>query len=204
MSLLQSQFEALAKERGGDKLHALREKAYQRFNKLGFPTQKIEEWRFTNLAPLAKSNIALARPSTNLVTSDDVERLGFGSGMVFVDGHYRPDLSDAPAGVNLASVRDSLDLDDHKDAPALVELNSAFLEDGVHFEIDGELAEPLHVLFIGTDDKACHPRNHYRVKKNGKAEVIETYVSLGEGEHWTNSVTFAVVATRSSRLTTQK
>ena len=194
MSTLQAEFEAFAKERGGDKRHPLREKAFERFTGLGFPTTKVEEWRFTDLAPLAKSDLPLARPSTDGVTRGDVDRLGFGAGLVFGDGHHRADLSDAaPAGVSLARVRDSLDVGDDKEAPALVQLNSAFLEDGVHFEIEGELAAPLHVLFIGTDDKACHPRHHYRVGKNGRAEVIETYVSLGDGEHWTNSVTLVVV-----------
>jgi len=194
MSLLQSQFEALAKERGGDKLHALRERAFERFTKLGFPTRKIEEWRFTNVAPIVKSDLALARPTTNGVTPADVKRIGFGPSLVFVDGHYRADLSSAPAGVSLASIRDTIQFDLKEDAPALVALNTAFLEDGACVKVEGELDSPLHVLFIGTDQKACHPRNLYHVTQNGKAEVIETYVSLGDKVHWTNSVTVAIVS----------
>ena len=68
-------FEAFSKERGGDAVHPLREGGLSRFRELGFPTTKQEEWRFTNVAPIAKSELALGRPSTNGVTADDVERL---------------------------------------------------------------------------------------------------------------------------------
>jgi Fe-S cluster assembly protein SufD len=166
--------------------------AWKRFQELGFPTTRQEEWRFTNLAPLARSTFALGRPTTNGVAQADVDRLGLDKSLVFVDGHFRADLSSAPFGVSLAT---RLDLIEHdEDAPALVALNTALAEDGAFIEVDGELAEPIHVLFIGTDGKACHPRNIYHVKKNARAEIVETYVSLGTGEHWTNAVGIVVVS----------
>ena len=190
-----SAFEALAKEHGRDKVHALRQQAFARFREAGFPTTKLEDWRFTNVAPIARSTLSLARPTTNGVTPDDVLRLGFKNSLVFVDGHYRADLSSAPAGVSLATVRDTLDFSGHReDAHALVQLNTAFLEDGACVEVEGELAEPLHVLFLGTDGKVCHPRNIYHAKRNARAEIVETYVSLGQGEHWTNAVGIVLVA----------
>ncbi|MHC4960073.1 MAG: Fe-S cluster assembly protein SufD [Planctomycetota bacterium] len=170
-------------------LEKTRQAALERFEELGFPTTKQEEWRFTDLAPLAKSDLELAAPTTNGVATSDVERLGFGPSLVFVDGHYRADLSAAPAGVSVATVS----IDPSPSDDALVLLNTAHFADGAYVEVDGELEDALHVLFIGTDGKACHPRNVYRVKQNGKAEIVETYVSLGKGEHWTNSVTTAIV-----------
>ena len=35
---------------------ALREAAFERFAKLGFPTTREEEWRFTNVAPIARAS----------------------------------------------------------------------------------------------------------------------------------------------------
>jgi len=180
-------FEAFSKERGGDAVHPFRESGLSRFRKLGFPTTKQEEWRFTNVAPIARSTLQLGRPTTNGVTADDVVRLGFG-GLVFVDGHYRADLSDTPVGVSLATVRDQIELAGDADAPAFAELNASFLEDGAYIEIDGELDDPIHVLFLGTDGKVCHPRNIYRIRRNARAHIVETYASLGTGKHWTNAV----------------
>jgi len=39
-------------------LQQLREAAFQRFAELGFPTTHDEEWRFTNVAPIARTNFA--------------------------------------------------------------------------------------------------------------------------------------------------
>ena len=36
-------------------VQALREAAFQRFAELGFPTTHDEEWRFTNVAPIART-----------------------------------------------------------------------------------------------------------------------------------------------------
>jgi Fe-S cluster assembly protein SufD len=41
-------------------LAELREKASERFRKLGFPTTHDEDWRFTNIAPIAR--VEWARP----------------------------------------------------------------------------------------------------------------------------------------------
>ncbi len=186
-------YRSRAEERGADPLAESRERALQRFTELGFPTTREEDFRFTNLAPLASSAFALGRPGGNGVSKADVERLGLAPGLVFVDGHYREDLSSAPNGVSLAKALDRAGLADAGEATALVALNSAFVEDGACIEIEGEHADPIHVLFLGTDGTVCHPRNVYRVKRNGKAHVVESYVSLGDAAHWTNAVALAEV-----------
>ena len=47
-----------------DWLKNLREKAFAYFTKNGFPTPQNEEWKYTNLAPLAKENFVLAELAT--------------------------------------------------------------------------------------------------------------------------------------------
>src|ERR1700761_5683412 len=37
-------------------VQALRASAFERFATLGFPTTRDEEWRFTNVAPIARAN----------------------------------------------------------------------------------------------------------------------------------------------------
>ena len=38
-------------------LQKLRESAFARFSELGFPTARDEEWRFTNVAPIARAGV---------------------------------------------------------------------------------------------------------------------------------------------------
>ena len=49
-----SRFEKELGDRAGAWPHALRTVAIERFAELGFPTIKDEDWRFTNVAPIAK------------------------------------------------------------------------------------------------------------------------------------------------------
>src|ERR1022692_2957691 len=42
-------------------LQALRDAAFARFTALGFPTTHNEEWRFTNVAPIARTTFAAGR-----------------------------------------------------------------------------------------------------------------------------------------------
>src|SRR5690242_13260788 len=44
----------------------LRNAAFRRFAELGFPTTKNEEWRFTNVAPIARAAIAPALGAANI------------------------------------------------------------------------------------------------------------------------------------------
>jgi len=46
-------------------LQEIRDAAFQRFSELGFPTTRNEEWRFTNVAPIARTNFrnVLSAPS---------------------------------------------------------------------------------------------------------------------------------------------
>src|SRR2546426_12562866 len=92
-------FEAFARNGASgapDWLKELREGAIARFAELGFPTMKQEEWRFTNVAPIADQRFLLAHaPSPPLPALSDIERLCVGAGprVVFVDGRYAPTLS---------------------------------------------------------------------------------------------------------------
>ncbi len=45
---------------GPDWLRGLRRAAAERFAEIGFPTRRDEEWRFTNVSPIAETPFALA------------------------------------------------------------------------------------------------------------------------------------------------
>src|SRR5437588_2547952 len=92
-------------------IHEVRKAAIDRFAELGFPTTWDEEWRFTNVAPLAKIPFRLA--STEGRDGFDGAKLEAlvptvqGHRLVFVNGHYVPELSSheaLPAGVVVHSL----------------------------------------------------------------------------------------------------
>src|SRR2546421_7995302 len=87
-----------------------RKAGISRFAELGFPTLKDEDWRFTNVAPIATSPFKpIFEPRTNDLNRDSLARFAFGglpsTRLVFVDGHFAPNLSSAtPAGVKAGSL----------------------------------------------------------------------------------------------------
>ena len=79
----------------------LRKAGIARFAELGFPTLQQEDWRFTNVAPIARLPFApVLQVSPSSLTREAISNLTFGklvaSRLVFVNGHYVAELSSSP------------------------------------------------------------------------------------------------------------
>src|SRR5438874_9654341 len=72
----------------------LRTTAIERFAELGFPGSRDEEWRFTNLQPLAA--VAFQPAPVRRLSAEQVQRValdtGAGCRLVFVNGRFAADL----------------------------------------------------------------------------------------------------------------
>jgi Fe-S cluster assembly protein SufD len=193
------------------RVQSMRRAAFDRFNALGFPTTKNEDWHFTSVSPIAEQEFVLLAAKSGDVQRADLAPFGFGATdwhtIVFVNGRYAPELSDSaalPAGVkfwDLASAwTDASDVVSplgtiaSYDAHAFTALNTAFMVDGAVLQIakDTEVDRPIHLLFV-TDATAAkgmmHPRNLIVVGKHAKATIVESYVSTSDAMYLTNAVT---------------
>ena len=193
-------------------LSPLRKAGITRFAELGFPTLHDEDWRFTNVAPLArlpfKPVFAAATEVTESALKDYVFARLAGPRLVFVNGHFNAGLSsvrDLPAGVKIASlasalVSDTAFIEKHlnhsarMDDTAFAALNQAFFLDGgfIHVPAGKVIAEPIQLIFISTakhNGDTTHPRNLIIAEANSKATVIESYLSTGSAAYFTNAVT---------------
>src|SRR5256714_5062381 len=79
-------------------LFPLRKAGLASFAERGFPTLKDEDWRFTNVAPIASLPFAPVFEADGAeIPADALAQFPFaklpGSRLVFVDGHYTPTLS---------------------------------------------------------------------------------------------------------------
>ena len=75
-------------------LQDARDKAAARFAALGFPTVREEEWRFTNVAPIASKEFRTAGPVA--VNLDEIDSLPYGQSpyrLVLVNGRFSAELS---------------------------------------------------------------------------------------------------------------
>ena len=184
------------------------------FAELGFPTLQNEDWRFTNVAPLAKLPFApmFEAPAGNGAETQARKEFAFtklsGTRLVFVNGHYSPKLSTVekfPAGVKVGSLAAALPSD-----AALVEeylgrctpaqdnafaaLNQAFFLDGafVHVPKGVDVAAPIQLVYIcsATETGAtAHPRNLIVVEANSRVTIVESYITATDAAYFTNAVT---------------
>ena len=196
----------------------LREAARARFAKVGFPTRRDEEWKYTSTMPIVETPFRLA-DSASAVSAAQIAPYGLGDidhvQLVFVNGRFVPHLStlrDLPKGVEVASLSDfaAADAEGVKanlaqfakiDDNPFVALNTSVLGDGGYIAIpkNAVVEIPIHLLFVSTSEETgaptvSHPRNLIVCGENSQATIVETYVGIGEDVYFTNAVTEFVVA----------
>jgi Fe-S cluster assembly protein SufD len=199
-------------------LEPVRRAAAERFAAVGFPTARDEEWRFTPITPIARTNWHQAPAVAARLPADRLAPFVFGhpewSTLVFVNGAYSRVLSrvsELPRGVLVGSLAEALRgdgslLEAHLTRHAPIEgspftaLNTAGFRDGglVHVPAGLDLDRPVHFVYLTTADAegvAIHPRNLIVVERGARAAVIESYVTLvPDGLYWTNPVTEVAAA----------
>lgn len=92
-----SDFKQHASGKGIAWLDSIREKGITKFSELGFPTPDNEDWRFTNVTPIARTTFGIEMNGRPSVSRETVSRFVFPnltcSLLVFVDGRFIPQMS---------------------------------------------------------------------------------------------------------------
>ena len=202
-------------------LTSLRDKGLERFAELGFPTQQNEDWRFTNITPIARTDFTLAEKSNGTVDSGTVQNYSIPgldcTRLVFINGIYSQELSSFtthPENVKVLSLSEAIGnneeiIEEHLGRYAGIEneaftaLNTAFMTDGGVIVIPGNTAldTPVHLLYISTGSDSptlTNPRNLIIAGDNCQGAVIEHYISAGDSVHLSNAVTELVVGENST------
>ncbi|MCZ6464063.1 MAG: Fe-S cluster assembly protein SufD [Proteobacteria bacterium] len=205
---------------GGDPawLRGLRKDAMGQFREAGFPSTRLEAWKYTSTRPIAEAGFTLAASDTGSLTLDQVEQLCFPvfacSLFVFVNGRFAPSLSTPStraAGLpfeSLARLRTEnpaflegrlgrvAELKEHPFAA----LNTAFLDDGAAISLPAGAVEeePVHLVFVsvGDGDEApwvTHPRVLVHAAAGSRVTIIQDHVSVGSAPRFTNAVTEVTV-----------
>lgn len=197
-------------------LQALRKGGISHFAELGFPATTHEEWRFTNIAPIARMPFRVAGGSNAKIKEKDLARLQFadlpGKRIVFIDGRFSKELSSkdlSPAhGVKIMSLEEtgrnatpllsqSLARYARYDENAFVALNTAFVTDGAVILASPRQVqrEPIYILYISSakEETSTHPRTLIIAQRDSEIKVIEHFVTLGESTCFTNSVSEIVL-----------
>jgi Fe-S cluster assembly protein SufD len=213
-SIYADAFREFAGARAGEPswMGRLREGAFERFEELGFPTTDEEDWKYTNVAPLARKSFRLAAHGTSELESAAVEPFVSAearrSCIVFVNGVYSPAHSSLEAipsqvsveefGAALAGEHAKL-LWEHlgrlsgEGSDAFSALNTAFIGGGVllHVPVGVVVESPLQLLFLTVSseaDAASFPRVLVVAERDSRLDIIETHVAVADAEYFTDAV----------------
>ena len=187
-----------------------RQAAFRRFAELGFPTRRDEEWRVTDVRPIADTVFAVPEYARQNVTAEQIGELFFPTfqtnRLVFVNGHYSSELSqtrELPDGVVIGRLRELAQnnpeaykalLEQQQNKTAFFALNSAFAEDGayIHIPRNAVVADPILLIYVSnaaSTPTASHPLTFINAGENSQATIVETYVGVGADAYFTNAVT---------------
>ena len=186
-------------------LGAMRQQGLKRFNQLGIPDVKNEDWKYTNLRALARKQFSISpgastADSVALDSAADVYRLTFENGVL---NQKLSALDDLPAGIQISSLQTALAADDEvlqesllsampEEVNAFASLNIGLFRDGALVRIaEGcKLDKPVELVFISQGNQTLSlPRNLIIVEKDARAQVIERQLSDDESTCLSNSAT---------------
>ena len=192
-------------------LQQQRQQALARFEKVGLPGIRDEEWRYTNLRALksntylpgvAQQNVVL--DTTLLATSDNPR-------MVFVDGFFNANLSsldNLDGQITFTSMAHALD--QHADLlqrylgsslsgeqHGFTELNSANWQDGYLLIVpkNAVLKTPLEVVFVASQasqdevQAISHTRNLIVTEAHSECVLVERHIGAPDSVYLNNSLT---------------
>lgn len=189
-----------------DAMAGLRRAAFEHFAARGFPTQRDEPWKYTNLRRLLSRRFQPAQGAA-LNTQQPLWLQG-GNRIVLANGQYSSALSSPtvqPPGLTMLTLakwiaNDPTDAAAYlattltEDTSALEALNLAFCQDGVviHLADDVVLDEPVYIVHQWSNTQTpamSHPRVMVRAGRNSRCTIIEQYLGHQDSEYFTNAVT---------------
>ena len=170
-------------------LDALRRRAFERFERIGFPTAREETWRHTPLAPLHRIPF---RPSVRDSTAPEDRDgrigpayrviLGPSGGGVPANGDLPPGLRIRPLGEALEDAEAWLGRLADLETPGVGALNTALFDRGVFVELERDvvLDRPVHLVHASGADpepSAAFPRVLVVAREGSRGVIVEEYRS---------------------------
>ncbi len=200
----------------------LRRKGLAAFQAQGFPTKALEEWRDTNVAPIAAAKFAAPRMMAAPSAAEFAARHSFGktaaAELIFVNGFFDPHLSTLstlPKGIRVMSLEQAFEsesalLENHLgryagvDGHPFAAMNTSSLREGafVHIARNAACEMPIHLLFLtlgGAEAAITQPRVLVIAEENSEASLVETYAGTDGTPYLTNAVT-EIVQAKNARI----
>src|SRR5687767_13247669 len=175
----------------------LQEEAMKHFARLGFPTTKHEEWKYTNITPIINRDFSLTINDSKISREEIFERFPFLKDSIFAvieNGKINPEISNLknlPEGIEIKNLREVKNLPlvkqhfnvyvDIKE-DAFSALNTAFANDGVAILIskNSTVEKPVYLVNISSSIQEAvnvYERLLVVTEKNSQAKIFSLNLS---------------------------
>ncbi len=191
-------------------LHNIRSKALKNFEELGFPSKKLEAWKYTSLNSILKEDYSIFPDNDAAITLADVKKYFIHDidsyKIVLIDGKYNSFLSETThEGVDICLLSAALTKSKFKPVienyfnkiakqDNMTSLNTAFVTEGafIHIPRGVEVDKPIQIINFTTGKESAtmlQPRNLIVLDNNAHVQIIERHQSLTDNAVLTNVVT---------------
>ncbi len=192
-------------------LKSIQQKGLDEFRAHGFPTRRMENWKYTDVKPLASQAFELVDTSKTVIDDETIDNFRFQKldcyELVFVNGQFCADKSVLPESGSIVICGLTEALEKHEglikthlahyaltDGNPFVSLNNAFVQDGclIHINADTVVDKPVHLLYLTAGSGhplSCQLRNLVIMDRNSQASIIENYCGIDESTYFNNTVT---------------
>lgn len=204
-------------------LQKQREESLHKVLKMGIPTTKDEDWKYTNLSSSFQRSYATNNAPTNPTTEAQnlINNLGANDTyrIVFLNGIFAPSLSLQPKltdGLKIQTLSASF-----KKNPVIFQtintrfnglplgifhhLNNAFFQDGVSIEVPANIIEPslIHIIHLTTQTDSAQitvPRILMHLGKSSQISVMESHAGLSANTRGLNCPVTEIVLEENAAL----
>lgn len=205
-------FDQLQSANANNGLAIMRQDAFNAFSKMGIPTVKHEEWKYTRISslfnkeyqfPADRLSISLSKAELDAIRLPGHEQA---NELIFINGFFSFPLSAIRSAQLTVLPLEVAATNEYEDIVAehfghssnylkdgINALNTAFVQGGVFIHVKkGQVPEhPVYIYNI-TDARAgnifSQPRSLVHIGENAQVQLVETYTTIGIAESFTNQV----------------
>jgi Fe-S cluster assembly protein SufD len=212
---IREQFEKLTHADNPGPLANARKQAFEQFTTLGIPGAKHEEWKYTRLGATINKDYRFGYLPANFSMADFAGLRLPGSleanELVFINGKFfKPFSSIRSKGIDLVALEDAASSGHGNIVEEYLGHSHRYIKDGInalnmalmdggaflHIKKNTEVNEPVYIYNITdarTDNVFAQPRSLIFIEENVHIDFIETFITLGTNESFTNEVTEIIV-----------
>ncbi len=216
-------FNTLQSQHKENNLAPVRQKAFEAYTRMGIPSLRHEEWKYTRLSAVLNKEYSLNfDPATPLLTRSNIEAVRLpgasdSNELVFVNGVFHSSLSniiskdiiavpldEAAASEHAALVETHLNHSSRYLKDGMQALNTAFSANGVFVLVKKHavIEEPVYIYHLTdttNNSVFVQPRSLFIISENAQVQLVERYVNNGSNDCFTNEV-IEIVVKENARL----